>query len=64
MKLKHLTLALTAITAVTILSGCEEESSKTTHAVDINSTEKTVTRLQFKVKKSRSRPAIRSMNEI
>lgn len=42
MKLKHLTLALTAIAAVTFLSGCEEESSKTTHAVDINSTEKTV----------------------
>lgn len=42
MKLKHLTLALTAIEAVTFLSGCEEESSKTTHAVDINSTEKTV----------------------
>ena len=42
MKLKHLTLALTVIAAVTVLSGCEEESSKTTHAVDINSTEKTV----------------------
>lgn len=42
MKLKRLTLALAAIAAVTILSGCEEESSKTTHAVDINSTEKTV----------------------
>lgn len=42
MKLKHLTLAFTAIAAVTFLSGCEEESSKTTHAVDINSTEKTV----------------------
>lgn len=42
MKLKHLTVAFAAIAAVTVLSGCEEESSKTTHAVDINSTEKTV----------------------
>lgn len=42
MKLKHLTVAFAAIAAVTVLSGCEEESSKTTHAVDINSTGKTV----------------------
>ena len=42
MKLKHLTLALTAIAAVIVLAGCEEEASKTTHAVNINSTEKTV----------------------
>ena len=42
MNLKKVVLNLTALTTVTVLAGCEEEASKTTHAVDINSTEKTV----------------------
>lgn len=42
MNFKKVAFALTALTAVAVLAGCEEEASKTTHAVDINSTEKTV----------------------
>lgn len=42
MHFKKVVFALTAITAVIVLAGCEEEASKTTHAVNINSTEKTV----------------------
>lgn len=41
MNLKKVALTLTAFTAAIILAGCEEEASKTTHAVNINSTEKT-----------------------
>ena len=44
MDFKKVGLTLTALTAVAVLAGCEEEASKTTHAVDINSTEKTVQR--------------------
>ena len=42
MNLKKVVLTLTALTAVAVLAGCEEEASKTTHAVNINSTEETV----------------------
>lgn len=35
MKLKHLTLALTAIAAVTFLSGCEEELAEKLHDLQI-----------------------------
>lgn len=42
MNFKKVAFALTALTAVAVLAGCEEEASKTTHAVNINSTEKTV----------------------
>lgn len=44
MDFKKVGLTLTALTVVAVLAGCEEEASKTTHAVDINSTEKTVQR--------------------
>lgn len=42
MNLKKVAFTLTALTTVVVLTGCEEEASKTTHAVNINSTEKTV----------------------
>lgn len=42
MNFKKVALTFTAFAAVAILAGCEEEASKTTHAVNINSTEKTV----------------------
>ena len=42
MNFKKVAFALTALMTVAVLTGCEEEASKTTHAVDINSTEKTV----------------------
>lgn len=41
MDFKKVALTFTAFAAVAILAGCEEEASKTTHAVNINSTEKT-----------------------
>lgn len=41
MNFKKVALAFTAFAAVAVLAGCEEEASKTTHAVNINSTEKT-----------------------
>ena len=41
MNLKKVALTLATLTAVAVLVGCEEEASKTTHAVNINSTEKT-----------------------
>lgn len=42
MNFKKVALAFTAFAAVAVLAGCEEEASKTTHAVNINSTEETV----------------------
>lgn len=42
MNFKKIAFAFTAFAAVAVLAGCEEEASKTTHAVNINSTEKTV----------------------
>lgn len=40
--MKKLFPILTLILALFVLTGCEEEASKTTHATNINSTEKTV----------------------
>ena len=42
MNFKKVAFALTALATIAVLTGCEEEASKTTHAVNINSTEKTV----------------------